>query len=214
MNIAQLKRIAQDHPRYGLVFVLILFLFLAYVLTSNSVEAPATEQVVPEEVSVTTVLPESEPTVLSIPAINLETTFEEPLGLKPDRSSEVPDSYTKVGWYKYGPTPGELGPAVILGHVDSYEGPAVFFSLGQLEEGDDIFVTRKDGSTAHFIVTRLDRPSQDSFPTRDVYSDIDHAGLRLITCSGTFQQGIQRYTHNLIVYAALAPQETSSQSSL
>jgi LPXTG-site transpeptidase (sortase) family protein len=143
------------------------------------------------------------PSVLSIPKLKLETTFEEPLGLNSDGTAAVPESYTKVGWYKNGPTPGELGPAVILGHVDSFEGPAVFFSLGQLEVGDDIFVTREDGSTAHFVVSEVERNQQSEFPTVKVYGNLNYAGLRLITCTGTFVKGEQRYTHNLIVYAKL-----------
>ena len=148
-------------------------------------------------------LTKSEPVELIIPKLNLNTDFEVPLGLQTDNSIEVPDSYTSVGWYKFGPTPGEVGPAVILGHVDSFEGPAVFFSLGQLEVGDDIFVKRADGSTAHFKVSEMERNLQSAFPTAKVYGDINHAGLRLVTCSGSFDKGQQRYSHNLVVYAKL-----------
>lgn len=148
-------------------------------------------------------LPEAEPVELSIPKINITAPFGSALGLESDGAVAVPESYTEVGWYKFGPTPGEVGPAVILGHVDSFEGPAVFFSLGQLAPGDDIFVNRADGSKAHFVVTELERNDQESFPTKKVYGDINHAGLRLITCSGIFNKGKQRYSHNLIVYAKL-----------
>lgn len=92
---------------------------------------------------------------------------------------------------------------MILGHVDSKAGPAVFWSLGVLKPGDEVFVDRTDGSVARFVVTELRRVDQDEFPTRDVYGDIDHAGLRLITCSGTYDRGKARYSHNLIVYAKL-----------
>ncbi len=143
------------------------------------------------------------PTVIRIPRVSIEASFEESLGLNPDRTIAVPDGYDTVGWYQYSPTPGELGPAVVLGHVDSQDGPAVFFSLGQLRAGDDIYIERADGSTAHFVVTHLEREAQDAFPTQAVYGDIDHAGLRLITCSGEFIRGEQRYTHNLIVFARL-----------
>lgn len=148
-------------------------------------------------------LPKAYPERLRIPAIELDTTFEGSLGLNADQTVEVPDSFEAVGWYKYGPTPGELGPAVILGHVDSYEGPAVFWSLGQLEKGDEIFVERDDGTTATFTVERLERHPQSGFPTAKVYGDLDYAGLRLITCSGTFDKGVQEYSHNLIVFAKL-----------
>ena len=202
MITPRLRRIAQNHTLRGVVFVTILILGLLYIFVVDRAEAPLEDTDV-LNASSGLVLQASEPTILEIPKIKLETTFAAPIGLNPDNTAEVPDSYTQVGWYKHGPTPGELGPAVILGHVDSYQGPAVFFSLGQLEEGDDIYVTREDGSKAHFMVTRLQRNSQSDFPTADVYGDIDHAGLRLITCSGTYDRGVQRYSHNLIVYAEL-----------
>ena len=198
----RLKLMVKNHSRLGVVlaFVGMLVVVLFSKPWTHEVFAPA--PVVEEKPGYA--IGAAVPTVLSIPKLNLETTFEEPLGLNPDGTAAVPESYTKVGWYKNGPTPGELGPAVILGHVDSYEGPAVFFSLGQLAVGDDIFVTREDGSTAHFVVSEIERNQQSEFPTAKVYSDLNYAGLRLITCSGTFIKGEQRYTHNLIVYAKLA----------
>ncbi len=145
----------------------------------------------------------SAPTRLVIPAINLDTTFVPPLGLLPDQTIAVPDSYTQVGWYSGGATPGEIGPAVILGHVDTKEGPAVFYSLGQLTEGDEIQVTREDGTTAIFEVTKLQRYPQNNFPTLAVYGPTDDATLRLVTCTGTFDKGEQTYSHNLVVFATL-----------
>lgn len=195
----RLKLIVKNHSRLGVVLAFMVVLVGVLFLKPWSLEAP--EPVIEEVPGYA--LEAAEPTVLSIPKIKLETTFEEPLGLNPDGTATVPESYTKVGWYKHGPTPGELGPAVILGHVDSFEGPAVFFSLGQLEVGDDIYITRSDGSTAHFIVSELERNEQVAFPTTKVYSDLNYAGLRLITCTGTFERGEQRYSHNLIVYAKL-----------
>ena len=149
------------------------------------------------------VLPASEPVRIDIPTLGVSAPFETPLGLQPNNEIEVPTGYETVGYYQYGPTPGELGPAVVLGHVDSIDGPAVFYSLGQLVEGDEIDITRADGSTATFVVTRLERHLQSGFPTEQVYGNINHAGLRLITCSGTFDRGEQRYSHNLIVFAEL-----------
>lgn len=149
------------------------------------------------------VLPRSLPVLLKIPALDIETSFTTPLPLAPSGEVSVPKDNDKVGWYENSPTPGEAGPAIVLGHVDSYTGPAIFFYLGQLKPGDDIFITREDGSEAHFVVTLLERYGQDQFPTVKVYGNIDHAGLRLITCSGTYKQGVGRYTHNLVVYAKL-----------
>jgi sortase (surface protein transpeptidase) len=143
------------------------------------------------------------PTVLTIPKLNLETTFVEPLGLNEDQTVSIPDSYEQVGWYKYGATPGEIGSAVILGHVDSVDGPAVFFSLGQLEKGDEINVQREDGTTATFVVDDLVRYPQNAFPTEKVYGNTNTATLKLVTCTGLFNKGEQRYSHNLVVYATL-----------
>jgi len=153
------------------------------------------------------VMSESLPVRLKVPAANINTTFEPPLGLDEHGALAVPDGYEKVGWYKYGPTPGELGPAVIVGHVDSYEGPAVFFSLGQAKEGDKIYVEREDGSTAVFEITGYERIEQSEFPTTRVYGNINYAGLRLITCTGTYSHTAERYSHNLIVYAKLVGEE-------
>ncbi len=150
------------------------------------------------------VMSSSTPVQLRIPALQIDVPFSTSLGIDSDGAIEVPESYDTVGWYRFGPTPGALGPAVVLGHIDSHKGPAVFFYLGQLKADDDIFIDREDGTTAHFKVTLLQRNKQSDFPTHAVYGDIDHAGLRLITCAGKYERGSkQRYTHNLIVYATL-----------
>lgn len=145
----------------------------------------------------------SAPTRLIIPAINLDTTFVPPLGLLPDQTVSVPDSYTEVGWYSGGASPGEIGPAVILGHVDSKEGPAIFYSLGQLSKGDEIEVVKDDNSVATFIVTKIQRYPQSNFPTMEVYGPNEDSVLRLVTCTGIFDRKNQVYSHNLVVYAKL-----------
>jgi len=147
-------------------------------------------------------LPESAPTRIRIPQINVDTSFVE-LGLAPNNEIEIPKTYDEVGWYIHGPTPGELGPSVVLGHVDSRLGPGVFFSLGQLNPGDMLDIERADGSVAKFRVDKLERYKQSNFPTSLVYGNIDHAGLRLITCSGSYDRELKRYDSNLIVYASL-----------
>ncbi len=201
MNVEKPRTLIKNHFLWGVVLAMVIAGFL--LLHPNQAEMPVSEgEPKPLTLEGSTLI-ESEPTELSIPKLNLKTGFEAPLGLQGDNSIEIPKGYTDVGWYKFGPTPGEVGPAVILGHVDSYKGPAVFFSLGQLEVGDDIFVTRLDGSIAHFKVSEMERNLQSAFPTAKVYGDINHAGLRLITCSGVYEKGRQRYSHNLIVYAKL-----------
>ena len=202
MSVENTRKRIQNHLLPGVVFAIVVVGFV--LLLPKQAEMPNDTEVVNSNVeSNVPAMAEAIPTKLSIPKLKIETTFEKPLGLAPDGAIEIPESYTQVGWYEHGPTPGEYGPAVILGHVDSVSGPAVFFPLGQLEAGDDIFIDRADGSVAHFIVERLERYEQIAFPTAKVYGNIDYAGLRLITCSGTFIKGEQRYTHNLVVYAKL-----------
>lgn len=147
-------------------------------------------------------LTESVPVRIRIPKIYVDTNFV-PLGLQDTGEIEIPKGYTEVGWYTYGPTPGELGPAVVLGHVDSYEGPGVFMSLGQLTQGEYVYIDRADGTTALFRVTALERYNRNEFPTKDVYGDIDFSGLRLITCSGTYNHETREYDRVLVVYATL-----------
>lgn len=147
-------------------------------------------------------LAESNPVRLRIPKMSVDTNFVF-LGLLDNGEIAVPKGYTEVGWYANGPTPGEVGPAVVLGHVDSYEGPGVFISLGQLTEGDYVYVDRADGTTATFRVTVLERYNRNAFPTQQVYGDIDFSGIRLITCSGTYNQETQEYDRVLVVYGTL-----------
>lgn len=142
------------------------------------------------------------PLGLRIPAIGVDSELVG-LGLQDDGTLEVPASGFPAGWYTGGPTPGELGPAIITGHVDWGGQPGVFFDLGQLGRGDEIEVTRQDGSAAHFRITRVERFAKDQFPTHAVYGDLDHAGLRLITCGGTFDHQARSYRDNLIVFAEL-----------
>jgi sortase (surface protein transpeptidase) len=148
--------------------------------------------------------PASEPRALRIPKLNIDASFETPLDLSNDGSVGVPKAYDTVGWYKYSPTPGELGPAIILGHVDSYKGAAVFFYLGQLVVGDTVEIERNDGSVAVFKVSGYERVAQNEFPTERVYGNIPYAGIRLITCSGTYDKKTNRYDRNLIVYGELS----------
>lgn len=147
-------------------------------------------------------LSESEPVRLRVPDIFVDTNFV-PLGLQDNGEIETPEGYTEVGWYTKGPTPGEIGPSVVLGHVDSYEGPGVFIHLGQLEEGNLMYVDREDGTTAVFRVTALERYNRNAFPTEKVYGDLAYAGIRLITCSGTYNHETLEYDRVLVVYGEL-----------
>jgi hypothetical protein len=143
----------------------------------------------------------SVPVRLQITAIGVDSKLMD-LGLLADGSLEVPPSGFPAGWYTGGPTPGELGPAVIAGHID-WNGPGVFYHLHNLQPGDQVTVTRKDGSKPVFRVTMVEQFPKDHFPTNVVYGDIDHAGLRLITCGGSFDDQTHSYVDDIVVFADL-----------
>ena len=146
-------------------------------------------------------LARSVPVRLQIAAIGVDTTLMD-LGLKADGTLEAPPSGFPAGWYTGAPTPGERGPAIIGGHVDM-NGPGVFFDLHKVKPGDRVTVTRKDGSKPVFRVTRVQRFPKEQFPTKAVYGDIDHAGLRLMTCGGSFNRQSGHYEDNVVAFAEL-----------
>lgn len=148
------------------------------------------------------VLPESPPVRIRIPAIEVDSALID-LGLQPDGTMEVPADGTTAGWYTKAPTPGEKGPAVIAAHVDWNGEPGVFYDLDELRPGDEVSVQRRDGSTALFRIDRVEQYPKTDFPTEAVYGDIDHAGLRLITCGGAFDDQARSYEDNIVVYALL-----------
>ena len=152
----------------------------------------------------TLTMPPSQPTRIEIPAIGVRAPVDR-VGLSAQGTIEVPplERAGETGWYEYGPTPGELGPAVVLGHVDSAAGPAVFFRLAQLKPGDTIEIARADGRVAVFRTVSTEKVPKTAFPTDRVYGNLDYAGLRLVTCGGTFDKSRGSYTSNVIVYATL-----------
>lgn len=143
----------------------------------------------------------STPVRVRIPAIGVDSNLMD-LGLQPDGTMEVPPGAFPAGWYTGAPTPGELGPAIIAGHVNVGADAGVFAELNELRRGDEIVVTRADGSKVSFAVTAAEEFVKTAFPTRRVYGNIDHAGLRLITCGGLNQRS-DAYETNIVVFAAL-----------
>jgi sortase (surface protein transpeptidase) len=143
------------------------------------------------------------PVRLQIPAIEVSTPLVK-LGRLPDGSLEVPKDWATAGWYDGGPRPGQPGPAVILGHVDSKTGPAVFYRLRALRPGDIVRVGLADGRELAFRVQRLERYPKDRFPTEAVYFPTLNRELRLITCGGEFDYAAGSYRDNIVVYATLA----------
>ncbi|MFJ7626273.1 class F sortase [Streptomyces sp. NPDC097595] len=155
----------------------------------------------------TTVLSASRPLSITIPAIKVTSTLED-LALGRDRAMETPRDPDKAGWYSPGPPPGARGPSVIAGHVTWNRAPAVFFKLAELDPGDRIEIRRADGTTATFTVDRTAVYPKDRFPTVEVYRNLDHAGLRLITCGGDYSAAESHYADNVVVYATLTGSHT------
>jgi len=148
----------------------------------------------------------SAPVRLDVPSIGVHTSTFVDLGRAADGSIEVPTDFAAVGFYTPGPTPGQFGPAVIAGHVDSHQGPAVFYRLGALRAGARISVGRKDGSTATFVVDQVASYSKARFPTAEVYGNTtSRAELRLITCGGSFDDRSGHYVDNVVAFAHLVP---------
>ncbi|WIE73208.1 class F sortase [Curtobacterium sp. MCJR17_020] len=143
------------------------------------------------------------PVSVSIPAIGVQSNLED---LHRGTAGELdpPVDWDSAGWFSDGIVPGEVGPAVIAGHVDSPTSAAVFFRLDELVAGDEIHVAMSDGSTRTFTVDRSERAAKSAFPTSDVYGTTPTPQLRLITCDGVFDTATGHYTDNLIVFADLS----------
>lgn len=149
-------------------------------------------------------LPRSRPVKVHIPQLFVEAPFVD-LGLTPSGGLAAPptDDRNLVGWWKDGPTPGERGPAVVAGHVDTTTGPAVFLMLHVLLPGSTVEITREDGTVAVFTVDLVQTFPKDAFPDRQVYGDTPDSQLRLITCAGEYDKKTRDYSDNVVVFAHL-----------
>ena len=148
------------------------------------------------------VLAASRPVRVQIPSIGVDSELMD-LGLQDDGTLEVPPTGFPAGWFTGAPTPGERGPAVIAGHVDWGGAPGVFSDLRDVVVGDEITVQREDGGAALFRVVEVGQYPKDAFPTAAVYADLEHAGLRVITCGGDFDPAAHSYLDNTVVFADL-----------
>jgi hypothetical protein len=186
----------------------------AQIAATRPLPAATATRVAPSASPMQTPTPTSSPTVvgatnlarsvpvrLQIASIGVDSKLMD-LGLKADGTIQVPPSGFPAGWYTGMPTPGERGPAIIVGHVD-WKGPGVFYNLHKLKPGELVAVTRKDGSKPVFRVTSVKQFPKDQFPTKAVYGPLDHAGLRLITCGGTFNPQTGHYEDNIVAFADL-----------
>jgi sortase (surface protein transpeptidase) len=149
-------------------------------------------------------LARSAPVKIQIPRIGVNAPVMK-LGRDADGTVQVPPlaAHNLAGWYQHGPSPGQRGPAVILGHVDSTAGISVFYYLKDLHAGDTVDVTLADGTVAAFTIDGLQKVAKDAFPTASVYGKAGYPSLRLITCGGPFDQATGHYRDNIIVYAHL-----------
>ncbi len=144
----------------------------------------------------------STPLKLTISAISLSASLGT-LGLNSDGTVQVPTVIQQPGWYQLGPSPGQIGSAVILGHVDSHVGPAVFFKLRLLVAGDMVNVTLADGVVAQFRVTSVATYLKSDFPDEAVYTSHGYSALQLVTCGGVFDTQTGHYLSNVVVFTSL-----------
>ena len=141
------------------------------------------------------------PAFLVIPAIGVRTRLVR-LGRTPQGTLQVPTSTSVAGWYTASPRPGEIGSAIIAGHIDSLAGPGVFFRLRLLRPGDLVYVRQADGSLAVFRVYAEHMYAKARFPTQQVYGPVPDAELHLITCGGVFDSATGHYLSNVVVYSS------------
>jgi hypothetical protein len=148
------------------------------------------------------VVARSVPVALRIPAIGVSSSLSM-LGLNPDKTVQVPTKFAEPGWFRLGPTPGQLGSAVILGHVDDKTGPAVFYRLRFLKAGDKVDVSLANGVVAHFVVKTVATYPKKAFPAQQVYASHGYSALQLVTCGGQFDARAGSYLSNIVAYTTL-----------
>lgn len=142
------------------------------------------------------------PVRIVIPAIGVAAPVV-PLGLNRDQTLEVPTNFDNTGWFTGGPEPGEQGAAVIVGHVDSRQGPGVFYRLHELRVGQLVTIRLQDGSTVRYVADSMIQVPKSRFPTNRVYAQTKQPTLRLITCAGTLNRSTGSYPDNYIVFASI-----------
>jgi LPXTG-site transpeptidase (sortase) family protein len=144
------------------------------------------------------------PMKVTVPSISASSSLV-PTGVLPDGSLDVPplSQPMQASWYDKSPTPGQPGPAVVLGHVNGNGRPGIFANLDKVKAGEEVMIDRADGQTAVFTVSHVDTVPKDNFPTADVYNDTPDSQVRLITCGGDLDRAAHSYLSNVIVYGNL-----------
>lgn len=183
-------------------------ILIANALSPDPPPDPDALGVLPSVAPAADALPRANPTEIDIPDIDLNADVE-PTGVESDGTVQTPtlDDPELAGWYENGASPGEAGPAILFGHVDTFDGPGVFYDLGQLEPGDEVRITRDDSLVAVYRVDTVRSFPKDQFPTADVYGAAAGATLRLVTCGGSFDDATRNYSDNVIAFATLVGSE-------
>ncbi len=190
---------SQGPERRGLSMLAAPVLTLTVLLLAGcGASAPADTTPYPTSTST----PVADPIRIEIPSIEVDATVVA-VGLKADGALDVPD-FGLAGWYEPGPRPGEVGPAVIVAHVDTRSGPDVFARLAELQAGDSIVVHAGDGTARTFAAEQSEQTPKDELPADRIWGDTDRPVLRLITCGGSFDSSTGHYRDNVIVYAGAA----------
>ncbi|MFI5614026.1 class F sortase [Amycolatopsis sp. NPDC051903] len=160
---------------------------------------------VPASVPVTKPFKGLRPTEVSIPKIGAKSSLIS-VAVNLQGKISVPSVKTpmQAAWYRLSPVPGEVGPAVVLGHVDGDKKPGIFYRLKDLAPGDEVDIDRSDGKKLKFTVARVTQVPKDQFPEDAVYGNSSKPELRLITCGGVFDHAEHSYVDNIVVYADLA----------
>ena len=167
----------------------------------GEISAPWLAKNAPAAHAASTALPDR----LIIPALKIDASVQQ-TGVKADGSMGTPSNFTDVAWYKYGPIPGQVGSAVIDGHVDNGLALAgVFKHLADIKVGDDVYVQQKDGSKLHFVVIEIEIYPYKDAPPQKIFGQNDMARLNLITCDGTWVKNDKTYDERLVVFTKLVP---------
>lgn len=147
--------------------------------------------------------PVAMPLTLVVPKLNISASIQQ-VGTDSDGRMDVPTNFEDVGWYRFGPKPGEKGSAVIAGHLDRATGaPAVFYFLSKLEIGDQIFVIDQVGITHEFKVVNKESYDFTQVPIDSVFNSTDKSRLNLITCGGSWNFSQHNYSHRTVIYTSL-----------
>lgn len=188
---------------------LIAIVVFFYTLANAVYYAPESELVIPASIAsstpAATTPPEEQPARLTIPSLDIDADVQY-VGVTTSGNMGIPSNFTDVAWYKYGTIPGQVGSAVIDGHVDNgLRLAGVFKELAGIKPGADVYVTTKEGTKIHFVVESVETYDYKSVPTTLLFNRKDKARLNLVTCGGAWIRGEKTYDERVIVYTVLAP---------